>query len=438
MPHDTAADWVSATVRNDPYRKLVGAFIVLMIVVSPLAPYRLEFGGINLNLDRLALLPVLALVIIELLAKGRTFLFPWLVFIGCLITIPLSLIAPRANLAHAIVYTPSVIYCYLLYLVVHLYAGHDEAAASKVFNSLIFVSLAYLIYSIWSIYQLYILHQPITDLPLRELIPLPIAPPSGIEHIQSVTAGAPRISLPFSTPQTLATITGALGLLFLMQGRAKLSVLAALMIGLSVATISRTGIYSIIAALIVLAFGVVFYRRQDLAWIIYRMRWLMVGVVITIIGLVTFVDVGLLKSFNRLIDVLDGRTTAGHIGIRITALVAWSDGTLLQQLIGVGVGGFQVVGEALRAHMSPLTILVERGVVGLLLSYWIIAALPLAFFFRYLLGQGEQRQNLTGLLVSSQIFFANLFYEVYEKPILWIVIGLLASMAWPIRRSERR
>ena len=96
------------------------------------------------------------------------------------------------------------------------------------------------------------------------------------------------------------------------------------------------------------------------------------------------------------------------------------------------------MGEALRAHMSPLTILVERGVVGLLLSYWIIAALPLAFFFRYLLGQGEQRQNLTGLLVSSQIFFANLFYEVYEKPILWIVIGLLASMAWPIRRSERR
>ena len=100
---------------------------------------------------------------------------------------------------------------------------------------------------------------------------------------------------------------------------------------------------------------------------------------------------------------------------------------------GIGYGGFQNVGIAFRAHMSSLTILVERGLVGLLLAYWIIVALPAAFIIRYLGNVGNPRENLIGLMVSSQIFFANIFYEMYDKPMMWILVGLLAGMAWPSR-----
>ena len=87
--------------------------------------------------------------------------------------------------------------------------------------------------------------------------------------------------------------------------------------------------------------------------------------------------------------------------------------------------------------MSSLTILVERGLVGLLLAYWIIVALPVAFILRYLGNVGNPRANLIGLMVSSQIFFANIFYEMYDKPIMWTLIGLLAGMAWPSCRATQ-
>ncbi|SVD14007.1 uncharacterized protein METZ01_LOCUS366861, partial [marine metagenome] len=54
---------------------------------------------------------------------------------------------------------------------------------------------------------------------------------------------------------------------------------------------------------------------------------------------------------------------------------------------------------------------------------------------RYLGNVGGAKQNLIGLMVSSQIFFANLFYELYEAPMMWILIGLLAGMAWPSRKT---
>ena len=71
------------------------------------------------------------------------------------------------------------------------------------------------------------------------------------------------------------------------------------------------------------------------------------------------------------------------------------------------------------------------------MAYWIIVALPAAFTIRYLGNVGNPRENLIGLMVSSQIFFANIFYEMYDKPIMWILIGLLAGMAWPNRRAQQ-
>ena len=148
-----------------------------------------------------------------------------------------------------------------------------------------------------------------------------------------------------------------------------------------------------------------------------------------------FVDDSLFAAFERLFNFLDDRDQYGHVAIRLTAIEIWAEGSLVEKLFGIGYGGFQNVGIAFRAHMSSLTILVERGLVGLLLAYWIIIALPIGFVLRYLGNVGGPKQNLIGLMVSSQIFFANLFYELYEAPMMWILIGLLAGMAWPSRKT---
>ena len=409
-------------------RRSLTVIVVALIVLSPLAPYRLELGPLHINLDRLVMVPALILIIVQVLATGRTFLLPWLTFLGLLVSIGITLFSSNVDFDLLAVYAPSAIYGYAVYLVIHLYTARGADAQQIVLTALAVVGLIYIAYSIYSIHHLYVLREPIFDLPLRQQLPFPIAEPSGAEHMGKVGF---RISLPFGTPPTLATVCSALGLLFVMQGRRWLSLLAILMFGVSLATISRTGIYSVVAALAVLTLGATVFRPNELKWLIYRLRWLIFFVIVALVIVTSFVDDEMYSSFERLFSVLNQSDQYGHVYIRKVALAAWADGSLVEKFVGIGYGGFENVGLAHRAHMSSLTILVERGLVGLLLAYWIIVALPVAFIVKYLGNVGDPTENLIGLMVSSQIFFANIFYEMYDKPIMWILIGLLAGMAWP-------
>ena len=415
--------------------RLLTVFVVALIVLSPLAPYRIEVGPLHINLDRLVAIPTIMLIIVQVLATGRTFLLPWLTFLGLLISIGITVFSFRIDLDLLAAYAPNGIYCCLVYLIIHLYSARGTDAQQTVLAALAAVGLVYIAFSVYSIHHLYVLLEPISDLPLREQLPIPIAEPSGAEHMWRFTAGSPRISLPFSNPQILATVSSAMGLLFVMQGRRWLSVLAILMFAISLATISRTGIYSVLSALAILSLGVIIFRPNEVKWLIYRLRWIVFFVISSLVVVIGFVDDSLFSAFERLFIILDDRDQYGHVAIRLVALEIWAEGSLAEKLFGIGYGGFQNVGIAFRAHMSLLTILVERGLVGLLLAYWIIVALPIGFILRYLGNVGDPKQNLIGLMVSCHIFFANLFYELYEAPMMWILIGLLAGMAWPSRRT---
>ena len=408
--------------------------VVALIVLGPLAPYRLELGPLHVNLDRLVMIPALILIIVRVLATGRTFLLPWLTFLGLLVSIGITLFSPNVDVNLLAVYAPNAIYGYTVYLVIHLYTARGADAQQTVLTALAVAGLAYIAFSIYSIHHLYVLREPLYDLPFREQLPFPIAEPSGAKHLAKIGL---RIALPFGTPQTLATVTSALGLLFVMQGRRWLSILAILMFGISLATISRTGIYSVVAALAVMSTGAIIFRPKEMGWLIYRLRWIVFSVIVSLVVVTIFVDDQLYSSFDRLFSVLNQSDQYGHVYIRQVALDSWADGSLVEKFFGIGYGGFENAGEAFRAHMSSLTILVERGLVGLLLAYWIIVALPVAFMIRYLGNVGNPRDNLIGLMVSSQIFFANIFYELYDKPIMWTLIGLLAGMAWPSRRTAQ-
>jgi len=415
-------------------RRSLTTLVVALIVLSPLAPYRLALGALHINLDRLVMIPTLILLMVQVLATGRTFLLPWLTFLGLLLSIGITLSSPNVDLDLLAGFAPGAIYGYTIYLVIHLYTARGADAQRTVLAALAVVGLVYIAFSIYSIHHVYVLREPIFDLPLREQIPLPIAEPSGAEHMAGLGL---RISLPFANPQTLATVSSAMGLLFVMLGRRWLSILAILMFGISLATISRTGIYSVIAALAVVSLGAIIFRPNEMSWLFYRLRWIVFFVIVSLAVVTIFVDDQMYSRFDRLFSVLNASDQYGHVYIRQVAVEAWADGNLAEKFVGIGFGGFENVSNARRAHMSSLTILVERGLVGLLLAYWIIIALPVAFVIRYLGNVGDPRENLIGLMVSSQIFFANIFYEMYDKPIMWILIGLLAGMAWPSRGAAQ-
>ena len=415
-------------------RRSLTTLVVALIVLSPLAPYRLALGALHINLDRLVMIPTLILLMVQVLATGRTFLLPWLTFLGLLLSIGITLSSPNVDLDLLAGFAPGAIYGYTIYLVIHLYTARGADAQRTVLAALAVVGLVYIAFSIYSIHHVYVLREPIFDLPLREQIPLPIAETSGAEHMAGLGL---RISLPFANPQTLATVSSAMGWLFVMQGRRWLSILAILMFGISLATISRTGIYSVIAALAVVSLGAIIFRPNEMSWLFYRLRWIVFFVIVSLAVVTIFVDDQMYSRFDRLFSVLNVSDQYGHVYIRQVAVEAWADGNLAEKFVGIGFGGFENVSNARRAHMSSLTILVERGLVGLLLAYWIIIALPVAFVIRYLGNVGDPRENLIGLMVSSQVFFANIFYEMYDKPIMWILIGLLAGMAWPSRGAAQ-
>jgi hypothetical protein len=176
-------------------------------------------------------------------------------------------------------------------------------------------------------------------------------------------------------------------------------------------------------------------RRTERAWIGERLIGLaVVGSVFLGAGFF-WLGAEELSDLDRLSNTLDGASSQSHLRIRMKALDMWSNAGWLKGAIGSGFGNFQIEGGALRAHMSFLTLLVERGAIGALLGYWIIFWLPVEFFLRFLKGVGDNFCNICGLLVSSQLFFAHLFYEVYRVPVLWVLVGLLAAMAWSSERQ---
>jgi len=90
-------------------RRSLTVLVVALIVLSPLAPYRLMVGPLHINLDRLVMIPTLILLMVQVLATGRTFLLPWLTFLGLLVSIGITLFSPNVDLNLLAVYAPTAI-----------------------------------------------------------------------------------------------------------------------------------------------------------------------------------------------------------------------------------------------------------------------------------------------------------------------------------------
>ncbi|MEE8577811.1 MAG: hypothetical protein V3T31_11200, partial [candidate division Zixibacteria bacterium] len=127
--------------------------VVALIVLGPLAPYRLELGPLHVNLDRLVMIPALILIIVRVLATGRTFLLPWLTFLGLLVSIGITLFSPNVDVNLLAVYAPNAIYGYTVYLVIHLYTARGADAQQTVLTALAVAGLAYIVFSIYSIHH---------------------------------------------------------------------------------------------------------------------------------------------------------------------------------------------------------------------------------------------------------------------------------------------
>ena len=409
---------------SNPAQKLILAALLLM----PFAPYRVQMGGFNWNLDRILVVFAAAVVLLNFLQGAKLPKAPLWLLLALVASVCIAFLSPTMDYGLAKPYAASSTYCYLVFFLSMLIAATGERGQTQLCAVLGIAALIFLVFSAYSVHRLYMIQQPIDSLPLQTSIPLPLAPVS--EHLTGINQ--PRIALPFPTPQALSTAAGALSLLFLfwppLRPRWLWITLGALMFVVSLATISRTGLYSIVAALVAVFF--LAGEPGDRRWIAGRSLAILIIASVTAVFGFLFLESDTLEVFGRLSRSLDQTLAGPHYSIRLHALEIWSRADWLERIAGVGIGNFQRESPALRAHMSVLTLLVERGILGAILAYGVIALTPIVFFWSSRRSTGANRKRyLAGLVVSTQLLFASVFYETYEIPFLWIILGLLIGIA---------
>jgi putative inorganic carbon (HCO3(-)) transporter len=115
---------------------------------------------------------------------------------------------------------------------------------------------------------------------------------------------------------------------------------------------------------------------------------------------------------------------------------------------GVGVGGFKRayadrVGlkgkdpQRAASHSTPVTVAAEEGVPGLALLAWLLTAALLTMLHGF--GQGfTSRVSLAVGLAILAVFVHSLFYNaLFEDPVFWALLGLVALAARVPRREAR-
>ncbi|HZT15247.1 MAG TPA: O-antigen ligase family protein [Gaiellaceae bacterium] len=177
---------------------------------------------------------------------------------------------------------------------------------------------------------------------------------------------------------------------------------------------SQSSFVALLAAVIVAA--IVAWRRRSL--------FLIAAAIVVLVG--ATVASPAVRHRASLSHVTSGRSTLVGKGLRIAAH---------HPVLGVGVGGFKhAYGElahlrgkepkAAASHTTPVTVVAETGVPGLLLLVWLVAA-ALATAFRRLQRGFDGAARLAFGLALIAILVHCLFYNaLFEDPSFWALLSL--------------
>lgn len=269
----------------------------------------------------------------------------------------------------------------------------------------------------------------VAQLPLGELLPLPLASPGHLST-EIVAAGFPRLALPYSSPPSLSlslAVSILLGLSFGLFGggrsdgeeRARLPVLwLAVLLVLLLGTISRSGWAAFLAGLTWLF---LVQGRLRLRHVGYGVA----GVAMVLLVVTFFFPTEAIADRLR---VTEG--TSKHLQTRLEALRIFSR-DVATGLFGVGLNSYQEYSSLGGPHShSPFTtVLAERGIVGWL-TYWPLYLYVWLTTWRMSTEEqdGAWRSAMAGLSAAvAAVLVGSLLYEFILINHAWLAVGLAAA-----------
>ncbi len=427
--HDVDRERESLAVRL--LLPVVSCLLTVTVAANALACYGVEIAGMTWTPDRLAAIILLPATVLFSLFTLRKSLFSWLCATCLLVSVMPAYLLNATDKDLFWKYLPHTAYCYMLFVPVFILwkktrpFGGGKMRAWRIAAVLLELMAAY------SLYAIYVSGETITDVPFRSWIPFELSDPS--MHYETVSLSSNRIFLPFSTPPALGMVAGFFALYFVMayvNAGKKCDLFHSLAMGsVCLLTISRSGIFATCVGMLVLIwFGM--KMPDQCRKRLYRLsRWAMVLMLSGSIsfGGALFAD----KEFGRLFDGMDSENNIAHWQVRVIGLQTYLDGDFTSQLVGVGLGDYRrATRHASAAHMSFLTILVERGIFGFLLANALMLLLPVIWLRRVWLYRRLLPYEVACAAISIQIFIANLLYELHQLAFLWIMLGWIASATW--------
>jgi len=387
-------------------------------VLHPLYLYSFRVGGVGVSIDRIVLLVVILLFPSYVLFNRRIsspVFFTFLLF-SIVVLVFNAFLTPSVNNAKL-----PAIFSLAVFLLFFALKYTDEQFQEA-------LNISFVIYFSFTVYGLFHFYYYGTSLiykPFYTLLPFLDSPlVSKAEHLAKGYSFLPRFQFPFATPPHLALVNGLFALYYYYLlldkacvGKKKyITQLFFLLALLSVIlTQSRSGAFALLAAILIFLFlkgrlikGIVKYT---IGFFIFA------AILILSIG----ID-DLLLLTKRLIDLSVLNEGSGHYSSRVDGFIFFQDLFLYEKLFGIGIGNY----PDLHTHMSYLTILIERGLLGLLIF---IAPLMLVIsnFMLITLKKGSTKRlsspfiyHFVGVLM---IYIAHLFYEfTYVIPI-YIFLG---------------
>ncbi len=418
--------------------------LVLALLLSPLSMYRIGLGPINVSIDRVLLLICVLSFLRDWIRGMRLRADPLMLccILALFFSAALSLVhRPVSYDALIIVLPPLLLNLTVFWLVANL-GGRSPQILSRLLRAFAAVGLFFVGFAIYTLGVYFVSGELVRDIPFRSLIPLELASAGHIEKASVTPLGGfsvPRLTLPYSSAPILSVAAGLLSLVCFGAGLAKERrsrfwlALALLLALVAAGTFSRSGFYAMIVGYICF-FTVLGFRSGRLRFL--RALWLPSLVAVFILaGVMFYYRISPLQPLEWIwssrLFASGSVSFAAHLRVRLLAIEILSTSDPLTVMFGYGLGQFREVTGISSAHMTYVTTLFERGVIGFPLTLSLFLYVGLGIVRRL---SAPIRGSFIYLCVAAfstwvAILTAFLFYESFYLTILWAVLGLISAVA---------
>lgn len=362
------------------------------------------FTVLGFNLDRLLIICIFSASVLTILLKGDfshikksttniiIFIFIWYIFL-------------LSHYCYSFLYEPKFIDLdrYLLayiYMPLVFYFGYYLRNIDENFKKFEFVLICWLLiflfFLIYSYYYYFILST--FYLPILNLFSI-----DSINHFQQ--ARTFRVFLPFFSAPHLAAVTGFIFIYFYYFSLFKFrKVVSFVSFFIMLTTLSRGPFLTIL----MISFFIFFYQLLKMKINYKIVLYSLFGIfVVFYIGFEDF------RIFEKFLTILEGR----HFSLRFDAIQLITNFTIIEHLVGKGIGSFPFYIDGDYSFTSFLTVYFEMGLLGFLLFFVCF----FSFYFNVIFKRSEL--NAKYFFLVLYVIFVNFFYELKTLLPLYFILG---------------